>query len=258
MIPTINDIIEGPVFKGDSILGSLLRDADLNKAGIFYSVWIMKRKMEYISPLCTELIGYTQHDFVSGSADFVFSIIHEDALPDVVKKQIEFVKLCKDPLFDPYSETLQEFRTPFKSKEGTVLPFVSYVTPLLFNEKADVEYSLGMICRPDKKSQTKCKKLLQAIKKRHNEIYTHPKFSLTNEPLNLVHLTSERLDKKISTREAEVLSYLGKGLSTEEISLAMGISLHTVITYRKNLLQKLDAKNSAELIKKASKIFWLE
>jgi two-component system response regulator NreC len=55
-----------------------------------------------------------------------------------------------------------------------------------------------------------------------------------------------------------VLELLSKGFSTKEIADILGISFHTTEGYRKNLLQKFEAKNSAELIKKASKVFWLE
>lgn len=55
----------------------------------------------------------------------------------------------------------------------------------------------------------------------------------------------------ISQREKEVLVLLKDGFTNTEIAAKLFLSHHTVDTYRKSLLSKLDAKNTAELIKKA-------
>jgi DNA-binding CsgD family transcriptional regulator len=47
-------------------------------------------------------------------------------------------------------------------------------------------------------------------------------------------------------------------MSTKDIGVIMNITDNTVETYRRNLLEKFEAKNAAELVKKASKIYWLE
>lgn len=57
--------------------------------------------------------------------------------------------------------------------------------------------------------------------------------------------------KSISIQEKRILKLISEGYATHQIAQAVGISIHTVDTYRKNLLAKLDAKNSAEMILKA-------
>jgi DNA-binding CsgD family transcriptional regulator len=258
MIPTIDNIISGAVFQNDMVLASLLRKADQCRDGIFYSVWIMDRKIDYISPLCRELTGYAPADFIAGGADFIFKIVHEQAIPDVISKQIECITRYKAPNYNPYAIEIDQFRTPIKTRDGQTNLLISQVIVLLFKTNADVEYSLGMMCKPNDKSMSICNQILQAIKKRHNEIYNHPPIIHQPAPLNLIHVTSKRIDKEITPREAEVLAYLAKGFSTIEISNALGISSHTIETHRRSLLLKFEAKNSVELIKKASKVFWLE
>ncbi|MGE0772262.1 MAG: response regulator transcription factor [Cyclobacteriaceae bacterium] len=54
----------------------------------------------------------------------------------------------------------------------------------------------------------------------------------------------------ITPKEKEVLSLIADGLSTKEIAERMSISFYTVQTHRKNLLSKMDARNSTELIVK--------
>lgn len=56
----------------------------------------------------------------------------------------------------------------------------------------------------------------------------------------------------ITPKEKEVLRLLSQGLSSKEIASCLSISVHTVESHRKNLRFKFDAKNSSELIMKAS------
>lgn len=60
-------------------------------------------------------------------------------------------------------------------------------------------------------------------------------------------------DEKLSEREQEVLTSITQGLTTQEIAKELFISKNTVETHRKNLLYKLGARNTAELITKAYK-----
>lgn len=59
--------------------------------------------------------------------------------------------------------------------------------------------------------------------------------------------------EKISGREKEVLQCIATGLTTQEIAEQLFISKNTVETHRKNLLYKLKAKNTAELVNNAYK-----
>ena len=59
--------------------------------------------------------------------------------------------------------------------------------------------------------------------------------------------------EKLSGREGEVLESIALGLTTQEIAKKLFISKNTVETHRKNLLYKLSARNTAELITNAYK-----
>jgi len=54
----------------------------------------------------------------------------------------------------------------------------------------------------------------------------------------------------LSKREKEVLNYIADGYTSKEISAFMFLSEETVRTYRRNLLIKLNAKNTSEVVKK--------
>lgn len=61
--------------------------------------------------------------------------------------------------------------------------------------------------------------------------------------------------RNLSEREKEVLAYLMQGLSTKEITQRMHLSINTIQTYRKRLLEKMNAKNVAELVSKCKGLF---
>jgi DNA-binding NarL/FixJ family response regulator len=63
----------------------------------------------------------------------------------------------------------------------------------------------------------------------------------------------EQMIEKLSDREKEVLDCIASGLTTHEIGDKLFISKNTVETHRKNLLYKLKAKNTAELVNNAYK-----
>jgi DNA-binding NarL/FixJ family response regulator len=57
----------------------------------------------------------------------------------------------------------------------------------------------------------------------------------------------------ITRREKEVLKLIANGLTNAEISAQLFISISTVNTHRKSLLEKFEAKNTAILIGKATR-----
>ncbi len=59
--------------------------------------------------------------------------------------------------------------------------------------------------------------------------------------------------KSISAREKEVLKLVADGFSSKQIADRLFISDHTAISHRKNLIEKFKVKNTAHLIKRASR-----
>ncbi len=62
------------------------------------------------------------------------------------------------------------------------------------------------------------------------------------------------LKKELTLRELEVLRYLSEGLNSREIAKKMYISINTVQYHRKQLLNKMQARNVAELIGKGFRL----
>lgn len=57
----------------------------------------------------------------------------------------------------------------------------------------------------------------------------------------------------LTSREKEILKLIADGKSNQEIATHLYISIHTVHSHRKNMLKKLNLKNTPELIKIAYK-----
>lgn len=62
---------------------------------------------------------------------------------------------------------------------------------------------------------------------------------------------------ELSDREMQVIRYVGKGFSSEEIASELNVSIHTVNSHRKNVLRKLGLKSPTELIVYAMKQGWV-
>ena len=62
---------------------------------------------------------------------------------------------------------------------------------------------------------------------------------------------SERLYRKLSSREIEVLRYLSNGKKNKEIAEALNLNEKTISTYKLRLLAKLNVTNLVDLVNKA-------
>ena len=65
----------------------------------------------------------------------------------------------------------------------------------------------------------------------------------------------------VTPREKEVMLLLAHGFSSRKIAAEMGISFHTVESFRKKLLHKFNVKTTVEMVLKAGRVlpkeFWI-
>ena len=64
---------------------------------------------------------------------------------------------------------------------------------------------------------------------------------------NKIALVKERNERELSEREEEIVREVALGLTNKEIAEKLFISIHTVITHRKNITQKLGIKTVSGL-----------
>ncbi len=53
---------------------------------------------------------------------------------------------------------------------------------------------------------------------------------------------------KLSPREIKILDLLSKGCTSDDISVKAEMNIHTIKTYRKNLMIKFNAQNVTHLV----------
>lgn len=58
--------------------------------------------------------------------------------------------------------------------------------------------------------------------------------------------STKNINNSLSSREAEIISLISKGLSNKEIAKTLYLSVHTVITHTKNIYKKLNVNSRAE------------
>ena len=62
----------------------------------------------------------------------------------------------------------------------------------------------------------------------------------------------------LSNREQEVLRLIANELTTKEIADQLYISSHTAISHRKNLMEKLNVRNTAGAVRRAFELGYLK
>ena len=58
-------------------------------------------------------------------------------------------------------------------------------------------------------------------------------------------------NQELTEREKEILKLIVEGLSNKEIGDQLFISVRTVDTHRRNIMEKIEARNTADLVRKA-------
>ena len=166
------------------------------------------------------------------------------------------------------SENSGELIAMLLNKTPDVL-FINYASPLMLESDVQLIMNtmpsvkvIGITERPDRVS---VQKYIQNNIDGHllyscdtEEIHDCMKYVLRNEKffcgkvLEVMNSDNQKTFKcegiRLSKREIEVIEFVAKGLSNKEIAEEMFLSVHTILTHRKNLMNKLGLKNTAGLV----------
>jgi len=80
---------------------------------------------------------------------------------------------------------------------------------------------------------------------------SHGKSRAEQKNDSLTSLSDHPTSPRLTPREFEVLEYLVRGFGVKEIAAKLFISRNTVITHKKNLKEKFNARNTVDMIAKA-------
>lgn len=245
-------ISEALAIDDDSLKSKIdLIQGDLEKIpNTFFALfWLYTHDFLYISPSISKVTGHPYEVFLNHGMVFFQSIIPPHRIEHIYKTmnaQAEVIEQHPDFLL---AEEFLNVEAAVYNSNNKELP-VRYNAVILDTKIFDppsylvlcswiVTHKLSELHKEDKENRIKSG--LLEVKMNY----------LKNNPERLAFLMS---GKKLSEREKEVADLISKGLSSKNIGEQLNISFNTVESHRKNLLQKLKAKNTAELVFKLNQI----
>lgn len=212
--------------------------AENGNSCIFLVSCLKDETILYLEDSFETLTGYPAQNLVEKGLRFWFPLIHPEDMPklsDSIIKSNELLTASGSPR--PFPPLMLDYRFKLSNGGWERIKETKYLLLQAHESAIDkVLCKFEFIERAPKKS---CSRLLD-FALAHKEI--HSKFP--NPPL--------------TEREMEILMLISKGLSTKLIADKCCISINTVETHRRHLLEKLQVKNSMELIKEASKLYSLD
>ncbi|MEI9918446.1 MAG: helix-turn-helix transcriptional regulator [Bacteroidota bacterium] len=241
----------------EKIDASYLGIVDITKPrpGLYYS-----RNTKAVS-------GYEPGQFVEGvNFEFLASITPKKFVPYIANTQARHITDALKPGFDHIAAQIMELDVEIVNAKGDNIPIRYTGLVLTYTKDGGVELLIGvhedvskLSERESDRRRLKIISLLQQLKSTY--VAMQPKkfegFKKKQGAIAKIVLPVEPYIS-LTKKELEILQLIASGLSTKEISNRVSISHHTIETHRKHLLKKFSAKNSVELVKKASKVYWLE
>ena len=141
-------------------------------------------------------------------------------------------------------------------------PSVRILILTLYEERSFLKQAMAAGVRGYVLKRSAAENLVHAIRTvRRGEFYVDP--SLANGVQENIATRSERAPQAggsvgLTEREASVLKYSARGLTTKEIAARLELSGKTVETYKSRAAEKLNLRTRAEIVRFASAQGWLE
>lgn len=248
------DLISGPAIHHDPELCRLLEEADNNAHAVLFAMDFSRNQTLYVNKKIENLFGYPVTEIIQGGIQFIVAIAHASDFPKLVASHTTYAFQVRAHDFDPRSFLFHRYEWTAVKKSNQHIGVACLTVPLTFTERREIEFAVGFIIADGEQSESvehDIIAILKKIKQRHNELAIAVKDQTSLPGIRPNHPV-------ISSRELQVLQLLAKGLSTKEIASKLGISSHTAESHRKHLLGKFGAKNSAELMIKANRLYGLD
>lgn len=211
----------------------------------YYIFNIPNVKIEFVSNSVGNIIGIAPEEFTVTN---ILALIH----PDDKNRFIDFENKVSDFFVQLPADKVLKYKVSYdyrvKTSDGNYKWILQQVTTIQTNENGSVIRVLGV----------------------HTDV-THIKNSQIPSGLSFIGLDGEpsfhnanlqpknRITSPIifTKREKEILQHVLNGFTSAQIAEQLHISIHTVCTHRKNILQKANVKSNIELVAKAIENTWV-
>ncbi len=203
---------------------------------------LINKKNIFCSHAVEKIIGWTQKDFLDGGWAFAMSLTHPNDAEAVARQfSIEMDLRKKEKFIHDHKPVIYEYRK--RHKNGSWINMHSESLLLERDEKKNPKYLITFL-REVSSAKNKKKSDSELIDKN---------IAAELESLIVTGKTKSKYTTVIlSKREKEILQLVRDGLSTKEIADILDLKITSVNSYRKNLMIKMNAKNTAELVQKSN------
>ncbi|HRN56182.1 MAG TPA: LuxR C-terminal-related transcriptional regulator [Agriterribacter sp.] len=225
---------------GDTIIrlerqSSLFRDTH---NPIVFLLDFSQRKYLCMSPLIQPVLGYSPQYVIDGGIDLILEKYHpydgKIYFDDIFFRNIEFLR--RQPV-EMHPGFCFSYNYRFKNRKGEYRTILQRFT--ILRSAPDGIPLLMMASLTDITHFKNNGKIIHTIERMNDQepelLYKHTYFHHPE-------------DQVMSKRELEVLKYITDGLSSKQIADKMALSIYTIHNHRKNMLEKTNCKNTAELL----------
>lgn len=181
-------------------------------------------KILYTNNAFEALTGYKVEEF---DLDFLISMIHPDDLPYFFECEEKGLAFTNKLLFDEHFKYRFSYTYRIKTKEGYIR-ICQECQALEVNNSGHLTMTL-----------VTHKKVDEPIDNAHNDYKIFDK-------LQGIYIENKY---NLSKRELEIMSLIKQGYNSTQIAASLSISKNTVLTHRKNILNKTKTSSFIELFK---------
>lgn len=208
----------------------------------FYIFNFAIMEVEYVSPEIKTVLGFDRRLQVS---EFM-ARIHPDDSSYYLNFENEAVRFLRDLPYDKLGKYKVQYDFRVRNASGEYIRLLQQAILIHFDEQKNFYRSMAV--HSD----------ISHIKKAGNPCLSF--IGIEGEP-SYINMDAPAVFKTAShgftRREMEILRYIVLGKTSEEIATELYISLHTVKTHRKNILQKASVKTPLDLTRKALSEGWI-
>lgn len=205
----------------------------------YYITDTLKEQFVYLSPSVESIFGIpVEAGQQMHAAEFMTKISHPEDLLDVLSIFEKFAARVKQTPINEIGNLrlLRTFR--LKDKDGHYKSIVDQIVVLRCTENKDILNAYGAVS---------ISPLTSNLAARTGVVID----SRTGEEIDSYQSSTQAYSKSLTKREIQVLRLLALGNKNKEVASKLFISIYTVETHRKNIMQKLGISNPVDLVWKA-------
>lgn len=206
---------------------------------LFYILNLHTHKYEFVSPACVSLMGYKPDVFHSRGTAILPDLLHPSDFKQLTTNIIPEMNRIVTELAGPErGKAIFELHYRIIHRNGKMINCVEQSSYAKFDEQYTPLISSGIVMEASPLSAPSGVRGLVRLLKDQEQITLYDQFYNYN-------------DFGLSRREKEIIGLLTKGKTSKEIAEKLFISEHTARQHRKNILKKMDASSTSELVRMA-------